>query len=129
MAVGLLTHLTGAAAAAVWLLAAEAGASTQVEDLPSTCFLSASPAQPHRPAAQCMLPPGACCRTPEEHAQGAVPGSINIPVKLDDGKGGFVDNPQFLEQARARGPVHEVEHDKGALCCNRHVPCGRVCRS
>ncbi len=41
------------------------------------------------------------CRTPEEHAQGAVPGSINIPVKLDDGKGGFVDNPQFLEQASA----------------------------
>lgn len=39
-------------------------------------------------------------RTPEEHAQGSVPGSINIPVKLDDGQGGFVDNPQFLEQAR-----------------------------
>lgn len=30
-----------------------------------------------------------------------MPGSINIPVKLDDGKGGFVDNPQFLEQASA----------------------------
>lgn len=52
------------------------------------------------PAATALAP----SRTPEEHAQGSVPGSINIPVKLDDGKGGFVDNPQFLEQARRHLP-------------------------
>ncbi len=39
-------------------------------------------------------------RTPEEYALGSVPGSINIPVKLDDGTGAFVPNPEFVEQVR-----------------------------
>lgn len=38
------------------------------------------------------------CRTPEEYAQGSVAGSVNIPIKLSDGKGGFTPNPQFDEQ-------------------------------
>ncbi|KAI7836586.1 hypothetical protein COHA_009547 [Chlorella ohadii] len=54
-------------------------------------------------------------RTPEEHAQGAVPGSINIPVKLDDGKGGFVDNPQFLEQVK-----EQVGLEKPLVCTCAH---------
>ncbi|PSC70112.1 GPR1 FUN34 yaaH protein [Micractinium conductrix] len=39
-------------------------------------------------------------RTPEEFAQGHVPGSINVPIKLDDGAGGHKDNPDFLAQAQ-----------------------------
>ncbi|KAL4435421.1 hypothetical protein ABPG77_006183 [Micractinium sp. CCAP 211/92] len=41
-------------------------------------------------------------RTPEEYALGHVPGSINVPVKLDDGAGGMVPNPDFLQQVKER---------------------------
>lgn len=46
-------------------------------------------------------------RTPEEYAQGHAEGSINVPVKLDDGQGGMTRNPDFLQQAR-RGALHEL---------------------
>lgn len=44
------------------------------------------------------IPHAVHCRTPEEYAQGHVPGSINVPIKLDDGAGGMVPNPEFLQQ-------------------------------
>lgn len=65
----------------------------------SVCF----PPPPPPPAAVTTELP-VPCRTPEERAQGSVPGSINIPIKLDDGKGGMVPNPDFEEQVGTRPP-------------------------
>ena len=53
------------------------------------------------------------CRTPEEYALGAAPGSVNIPVKLDDGNGGMVPNPDFVAQAR-----HVRVWQCQQLCCS-----------
>lgn len=44
-------------------------------------------------------------RTPEEFAKGSVAGSINIPIKLSDGSGGYVPNPDFDEQVCAWAPA------------------------
>ncbi|EFN53680.1 hypothetical protein CHLNCDRAFT_136471 [Chlorella variabilis] len=54
-------------------------------------------------------------RTPEERAQGSVPGSINIPIKLDDGKGGMVPNPDFEEQVKA-----QLSKDTSLVCTCAH---------
>lgn len=71
-------------------------------------------------------------RTPEEHAQGAVPGSINVPIKLQDASGAItVSNEQFLEQARPWLLPRRAGRRCGALhgCARQqHATCAQPAR-
>ncbi|KAL4419829.1 hypothetical protein ABPG75_006927 [Micractinium tetrahymenae] len=54
-------------------------------------------------------------RTPEEYALGHVPGSINVPIKLDDGAGRMVPNLDFLQQVK-----EHVTPDVPVVCTCAH---------